>query len=271
MHDRAGAGMNYRVSANCPARPRMFLRIRREAQLSLRGINLMNSTPSSQPDVSNSVPVSVPPTLLPGDTHYHRPSPVVENVPASAELGPRRVGYGLPCVKCKTYYAADLSACPVCKTEERMPPMPVVVSAHAGQQLPQPVAPDPDDIALEAERERFLGEFKARVYESDGQIDAAMDAPAASACSLESGHLGIFKPATVCQECYARLQGRVDLLEAALHMEVKEATQLIYDAVWSDPSDPSKTYHNAAQAVLIELRKRAGIQAVLGPLKTLSH
>lgn len=231
----------------------------------------MNSTPSSQLDVSNSVSASVPPAMLPGDTHYHRPSPVAENIPASAQLGPRRIGYGLPCVKCKTYYAADLSACPVCKTEERVPPMPVVVSANSSPQLPQSIAPDPDDIALEEERERFLGEFKARVYESDGQIDAELEAPAAPACSLEAGHLGVFKPATVCQECYAHLQERVDLLEAALHMEVKEATQLIYDAVWSDPSDPSKTYHNAAQAVLIALRKRAGIQAVLGPLKTLSH
>ena len=68
-----------------------------------------------------------------------------------------------------------------------------------------------------------------------------------------------------------RLQSRVDLLEAALHMDLKEATQLIYDAVWSDPSDPSKTYHNAAQAIMSELRRRAGISVVLGPLQPLAH
>ncbi|MGA8309984.1 MAG: hypothetical protein WB755_08135, partial [Terriglobales bacterium] len=79
------------------------------------------------------------------------------------------------------------------------------------------------------------------------------------------------EPAAVCEECYIRLQGRVDLLEAALHMDLKEATQVIYDAVWSDTSDPSKTYHNAARAILGELRKRAGVSAVLGPLQPLPH
>jgi hypothetical protein len=38
---------------------------------------------------------------------------------------------------------------------------------------------------------------------------------------------------------------------------------VIYDAVWSDPSDPSKTYHNAAQAVLAKLHRRAGISTML--------
>jgi hypothetical protein len=52
---------------------------------------------------------------------------------------------------------------------------------------------------------------------------------------------------------------------------LKEATQVIYEAVWSDPSDPSKTYHNAAQALLSSLRKRAGISTVLGPLQPLAH
>jgi hypothetical protein len=42
---------------------------------------------------------------------------------------------------------------------------------------------------------------------------------------------------------------------------LKEAAKVIYDAVWSDPSDPSKTYLNAARAILTELRKRAGIAA----------
>ena len=79
------------------------------------------------------------------------------------------------------------------------------------------------------------------------------------------------EPATVCQSCYVRLQEQVDLLEAALHMDLKEATRLIYEAVWSEPSDPSKTYHNAARAILGELRKRAGISAVLGPHQPLAH
>ena len=68
-----------------------------------------------------------------------------------------------------------------------------------------------------------------------------------------------------------RLQQRVDQLEAALHMDLIEATRVVYEAVWSDPSDPSKTYQNAASAMLTEMRKRAGIAVVLGPLQPLAH
>ena len=57
-------------------------------------------------------------------------------------------------------------------------------------------------------------------------------------------------------------------VEAALHMDLKEATQVVYEAVWSDPSDPSKTYHNAARALLAALRKRAGISTVSGAAPT---
>jgi hypothetical protein len=63
----------------------------------------------------------------------------------------------------------------------------------------------------------------------------------------------------------------VDLLEAVLHMDLKEAAQVIYDAVWADTSDSTKTYQNAAQALLGELRKRAGIKTVLGRMQPLTH
>ena len=52
---------------------------------------------------------------------------------------------------------------------------------------------------------------------------------------------------------------------------LKEAAQIIYDAVWADPSDPSKTYQNAANALLTELRKRAGVNSMMGPFQPLSH
>ncbi len=87
----------------------------------------MNSTQSSQPAVPGLAAGSIQSAILPNDTGFHRAG--VESLPASAQLGPRRVGYGLPCIKCKTYYAADLSACPVCKTEERVLPMPVVANS----------------------------------------------------------------------------------------------------------------------------------------------
>ena len=77
--------------------------------------------------------------------------------------------------------------------------------------------------------------------------------------------------ADVCTACYERIQERLDVCEAALHIDLKEAAQIIYDAVWADPSDPGKTYQNAASALLTELRKRAGITAVLGPFQPLTH
>ena len=78
-------------------------------------------------------------------------------------------------------------------------------------------------------------------------------------------------PAEICQACYERLQERVDIFEAALHLDLKEGARIVYDAVWADASDPGKTYQNAANALLSELRKRAGMTTVLGPFQPLSH
>src|SRR6266581_9729257 len=213
-------------------------------------MNSIFSTPSGKPITQNVVQ---PQSEV-------RPASVVPQSPAAApQLGAKRVGYGLPCAKCKTYYAADLKACPVCKCPERV--IARTVSA------PPVSSGDPDAVALEEERERFLREFKAQVYASHTQINAA----ASFRCSKDENHQGGFEPAAVCQDCYDQARGQMDLMEAALHMDLKEATQIVYDAVWSDPSDPGKTYQNAAQALLTELRNRAGISAVLGPLQTLPH
>jgi hypothetical protein len=125
----------------------------------------------------------------------------------------------------------------------------------------------PDPEALEEERERFLREFESKAYAASLQLGPT----AASHCTREENHRGSIEAATVCQACYDQLQDRVDVLEAVLHMDVKEAAEVIYDAVWSDPSDPSKTYQNAAQAMLSELKKRSGITPVFGPLQPLQH
>jgi len=61
------------------------------------------------------------------------------------------------------------------------------------------------------------------------------------------------------------------VLEAALLMDLKEASQVIYDAVWADTSDSHKTYSNAAQALLNEVRRRAGMKLVITRPQTLSH
>jgi len=220
----------------------------------------MNSATSSQPVATSSIPSAI----LPSETGFQRATTSMESLPS--ELGPRRIGYGLPCVKCKTYYAADLSMCPVCKSEERVSP---IVDASAGSipSVPETALPAPDDAALEEERERFLREFKSQIQIEAGQIDGEKSL----GCSIEGNHQSGFEPADVCQNCYMRLQQRVDLLEAALHMDMIEATRVVYEAVWADPSDPSRTYQNAASAVLTELRKRAGISVVLGLHQPLTH
>ena len=67
------------------------------------------------------------------------------------------------------------------------------------------------------------------------------------------------------------MQERADRLEAALHIDLKEAAQIVYEAVWADSSDPGRTYANAAQALLTELRKRAGLSTVLSTLQPYSN
>ena len=225
----------------------------------------MNSATPSQPVETTSIPSAI----LPSETGFQRTTTSMESLPSA--LGPRRIGYGLPCVKCKTYYAADLSMCPVCKSEERVSPV-VDAAAGAVPNVPETALPAPDDAALEEERERFLREFKSQSYASKVQIDPAeIESEKSLGCSIEGNHRDGFEPAEICQDCYMRLQQRVDLLEAALHMDLTEATRVVYEAVWADPSDPSKTYQNAASAVLTELRKRAGIAVVMGSFQPLAH
>lgn len=215
----------------------------------------MSSPKSTQvADVSQMTPPVLQPSA---DTQ------VVERPALSSQTGPlqaKQYGYGLPCAKCKTYYAANLSACPVCKGTERVSPNTATIPAaeKLSEQLPDPAV-------LEQERERFLREFKAQTLASQMQINATSSLQ----CVKQENHEGGFEPAVVCQGCYDHLQERVDVLEAALHMDVKEAAQVIYDAVWADPSDPSKTYQNAATALLAELRKRSGTTPIFGPLSPL--
>jgi hypothetical protein len=194
---------------------------------------------------------------------FGRAAGAANELVAGSQLGPRHSGYGLPCAKCRTYYAADLPACPVCHSGERVSPTMAQFPAvdMAQEELPA------DTAALEEERERFLREFRSHISGTEMQINASES----YACSRTENHPGGFEAASVCQSCYDHLQERLDLLEAALHIDTKAAAQLVYDAVWSDPSDPSKTYQNAAQALLNEIHKRAGISSILGPLQPRPH
>ena len=174
----------------------------------------------------------------------------------------KSVGYGLPCSRCHAYYPSDMDVCPICKSPERVSPTAPVtppVSAAASQ----PAA----GAGIDSERERLLKELKSQAFASHTQINAA----ATFRCVLEHQHTGSTEPAAVCHSCYGEARQQADRMEAALHMDAKDAAKIVYEAVWADTSDPNTTYLNAATALLSELRKRAGIGLLLGANQPLAH
>ena len=208
-----------------------------------------NATQSQQ-STANAVSAAVS-----GESGEHR---------SDASSSRKPSGYGLPCAKCHLYYSADLDACPTCKHNQRVSPVVSRVAIRPTQAAPDSI---PDTSVVEQEREEFLRQFKSQLLEAHAKVTNAPE----SLCKFNEQHSGNPAPAEVCQACYERLQERTDIFEAALHLDLKEAAQIVYDAVWADASDPSKTYQNAASALLSELRKRAGMATVLGPFQPLSH
>src|SRR5579863_1452835 len=154
----------------------------------------MISTPSPTSAVTNkSAVASVRPT---SDVHSSERA----TAPASSPMHPvvpRAAGYGMPCANCKTYYAFDLKACPVCKATERISPtaVPLRSTAAAAEHCPDPVA-------LEEERERFLRDFKAQVFASQMPLSGVA---APSHCSRDENHPSGPEAATVCQGCFDHL------------------------------------------------------------------
>jgi hypothetical protein len=171
-------------------------------------------------------------------------------------------GFGLPCSNCRLYYSADLEVCPACNSKTRVSPaaVPVIPKVQAA------AAPAPDNAIVEQEREAFLKEFKSHLFTAHEEVPSSTVVCTLAEHSVQGAHA-----ASICKPCYDRLQERLDVCEAALHMDLKEAAQIIYDAVWADPSDPNKTYTNAASALLSELRKRSGVSSLLGPFHSLGN
>jgi len=183
-----------------------------------------------------------------------------KSAPAATPPSAKVIGYGLPCSHCRAYYPADMLVCPICKSSERV--LPTAIPA-----LPvTPVAAQPEP-GVQIDRERFLKELKSQAFASHTQINAT----ATFRCVLEHQHVGSSEPAAICHTCYGDLKQLADRMEAALHMDPKEAAKIVYEAVWADTSDPNLTYQNAAAALLFELRKRAGIGLLLGSHQPLSH
>lgn len=233
-----------------------------ESQVLARPFSRLEFHMTSTPTTPVGIRKPVSPTVLPSNSDTQTTERAVKaSPPIATPVVPKQTGYGMPCANCKTYYAADLKACPVCKAAERISPAAVPARSTVSA---SELCPDP--IALEEERERFLRDFKTQVFASQLPINASGNLP----CAHEENHPSGPEPAVVCQGCYDHLQERVDVLEAALHMDLKEAAQIVYDAVWADPSDATKTYENAAHALLAELRRRSGVTQVFGLLQPLS-
>jgi hypothetical protein len=185
----------------------------------------------------------------------------LQNALRRGAAGPRKsTGFGLPCANCHLYYPADFDACPTCNSQER-----VSAKVTAIPKVQVTAEPVPDTSVVEQEREAFLKEFKSQLFAAHAEV-----ANSPVVCTLGEHHIQGPEAAAICKPCYERLQERLDVCEAALHIDVKEAAQIIYDAVWADPSDPSKTYTNAAGALLGELRKRSGVSSLLGPFHPLA-
>jgi len=196
--------------------------------------------------------------LAPSTAAHSTVAPTGARAEKTSSPSLKAVGYGLPCAKCRKYYSAALRECPVCKSNERVSPIAA---------LPCPVLETPPaGKVLDEEKERFLREFKAKLYAAHTQISTT-----AHRCTYAGEEDAAHDSASVCKICYERLQQRMDLFESALEMELKEAAQIIYDAVWADTTDSNRTYQNAARALLGELRKRAGMNLGLGRIQPLTH
>ena len=184
--------------------------------------------------------------------------------------------FGLPCANCKAYYASDLPACPIFKCAERVTAE--EAEAESTNRLKKPSAvvlqgalgsfihlestsgcKQPMQLALHCaeDGERFLLESKMLLCAHTDEIDAGHTSP----CILDENHNTQSEHASICLSCYDRLREKLARTEAALFIDLREAAQIVYQAVWADPSptDPSRTYHSAAQALLNELCQRAGI------------
>jgi len=118
---------------------------------------------------------------------------------------------------------------------------------------------------------RFLLGSKWLLRATTDEINAG----ASSLCILDENHNTPHESASVSLSCYDQLREKLAHTEAALAhaeaallMDLREAAQVIYEAVWADPSpaEPSRTYENAAQALLNELRHRSRMVRLLGPI-----
>jgi len=169
------------------------------------------------------------------------------------------VRFGLPCARCKAYYSSDLPACPICKCAERVPAEKAETeSANISQKPLAAVLQPPMQLALhcDGDGKRFRLQSRLLLCAHTEEINVGVR----SLCILDENHNTQSEYASICLSCYERLREKLARTEAALLIDLGEAAQIVYRAVWADPSpvEPSRTYQSAAQALLNELCHRAG-------------
>jgi len=219
----------------------------------------METTAAKQAREKSINPAALSAALSAPERHLPGPAPEVRSAPEH-----KSIGYGMPCSRCRAYYPADMHVCPICKSPNRVSPTEPAAHAYS---LASAASQPATGTQIDDDRERFLKELKSQAFASHTQINAT----ATFRCVLEHQHSGASEPAAVCHSCYGEARQQADRMEAALHMDTKEAAKIVYEAVWADTSDPNSTYLNAASALLSELRKRAGIGLLLGANQPLAH
>ncbi|PYX18098.1 MAG: hypothetical protein DMG87_15110, partial [Acidobacteria bacterium] len=181
----------------------------------------------------------------------------------------RPVRYGLPCVNCKAYYASDLPACPICKCAKRVPATGTEAESTQTLNKPQGGVLQPalrSFINLDSPRacrgkmppagrrnggaSTFVVESKLLLCTNTDEVNAGTSSPDILAENRNTQDESVLVCLSYDQlrEELAHTDAALAHAEAALLMDLREAAQVIYEAVWADPShaEPSRTYKNAA-------------------------
>ena len=79
--------------------------------------------------------------------------------------------------------------------------------------------------------ERFLLDSRLLLCARADEINAGHT----SLCILDENHTAQSEYASICLSCYDRLREKLDRTEAALLIDLREAAQIVYRAVWTDP------------------------------------
>jgi hypothetical protein len=231
---------------------------------------LQNSTTEGKPGALPAVEDYSPQAFPQGDEDTVQTDGSKLNGHARAPTRHRPVRFGLPCARCKAYYASDLPACPMCKCAER-------VSAEKVETESTNISKKPSadvlrgalrpPIQLASHRDEDGNRFHR--WESRLLLCAdteEINAGVTSLCILDENHNAQSEYASICLSCYEQLREKLARAEAALFIDLGEAAQIVYRAVWSDPSpsEPSRAYQSAARALLNELCHRAGIASSCG-------